>query len=290
VVLEPYLHTVVVGGTLLQHGLQGTRRSELLERLVGGELQIALAALENDVGQDFTRIETTAAAAGKGWTLNGRKAVVANGGIADLFVVSAQTPEGLSLFLVDRAAPGVSLRSYRSNDGQTAAELTLRDVTVTRADLVGEAGGALELLTLAADHASAAICAEVVGSSAYLVDTTCEYLKTREQYGAPLAKFQVLQHKLADMYVQVELARSMAHVATAALAKPAPQRMREVSAARLQSIRCARLVGRDAVQMHGGMGMSEELDVSAHFTRLTMSTLQFGDEAFHLARMATLAE
>jgi alkylation response protein AidB-like acyl-CoA dehydrogenase len=289
VLLEPYLHTVVVGGALLRHGLQGTRRAELLERLVGGELQLALAALENDVGQDFARIETTAAVDGEGWTLNGRKAVVANGAIADLFFVSARTREGLSLFLVNRAAPGVLLRTFRTNDGQTAAELTLRDVAVTRADLVGPAGAALDLLTLAADHASAAICAEVVGSSAYLVDTTCEYLKTREQYGAPLAKFQVLQHKLADMYVQVELARSMAHVAAAALAKPAHQRMREVSAARLQSIKCARLVGRDAVQMHGGMGMSEELDVSAHYKRLTMGTLQFGDEAFHLARMAALA-
>lgn len=290
VVLEPFLSTVIVGGLLLQQGLHGTRRSELLERMIGGELQLALAALENDVGQDFARIETQAKATAKGWTLRGRKAVVANGGIADKFFVSARTPEGLSLFLVDRTAPGVKVRSYRSNDGQTAAELTLDGIDVAREDLVGPAGGAADLLTLAADHASAAICAEVVGASAYLVETTCEYLKTREQYGAPLAKFQVLQHKLADMYVQVELARSMAHVAAAALAKPAPERMREVSAARVQAIKCARLAGREAVQMHGGMGMSEELDVSAHFKRLTLTTLQFGDEAFHLARMAALSE
>lgn len=289
-VLEPYLSTVVVGGVLLRHGLKGERRTELLEQMIGGELQLALAALENDVGQNFSRIATEAVATVAGWTLRGRKAVVANGGIADKFFVSAKTTEGLSLFLVDRKTPGVKLRSYRSNDGQTAAELTLDGVDVAKGDLVGELGGAHELLDLAADHASAAICAEVVGSSAYLVDTTCEYLKTREQYGAPLAKFQVLQHKLADMYVAVELARSMAHVAAAALDKPAPERMRDVSAARLQAIKCARLAGRDAVQMHGGMGMSEELDVSAHFKRLTMGTLQFGDEAFHLARMAALSD
>lgn len=199
-------------------------------------------------------------------------------------------PERLGLFLVDRSARGVKIRNYRSNDGMTAAELTLDGVEVAREDLVGGDGGAVDLLALAADHASAALCSEVVGSTAYLVETTCEYLKTREQYGAPLAKFQVLQHKLADMFVQVELARSMAHVAAAALAKPPRERMREVSAARLQAIKCARLVGRDAVQMHGGMGMSEELDVSAHFKRLTMTTLQFGDEAFHLARMAALSD
>jgi alkylation response protein AidB-like acyl-CoA dehydrogenase len=290
IVLEPYLWTVVVGGALLQHGLAGERRGQLLEQLVAGELQLAVAALEDDVGQNFSRIETQATANAQGWSLSGRKAVVPNGGIADKFFVSARTTDGLTLFLVDRDAPGVALRSYRTNDGQTAAELTLADVQVAREGLVGEPGGAVELLTLAADHGGAAVCAEVVGSAAYLVDTTCEYLKTREQYGAPLAKFQVLQHKLADMYVAVELARSMAHVAAAALGKPQAERMREVSAARLQAIRCARLVARDAVQMHGGMGMSEELDVSAHFKRLTLSTLQFGDEAFHLARMAALSD
>jgi alkylation response protein AidB-like acyl-CoA dehydrogenase len=274
-----------VGGVLLQQA----KRADLLERMVAGELQLALAALEGDVGQDFSRVETVAKASADGWTLSGRKAVVLNGAIADKFFVSANTADGLALFLVNRGAAGLAIRPYRTNDGQTAAELTLRNVAVTANDLVGSIGGAVDLLTLAADHASAAICAEVVGSSAYLVETTCEYLKTREQYGAPLAKFQVLQHKLADMYVQVELARSMAFVAVAALDKPAPQRMREISAARLQSIKCARLAGRDAVQMHGGMGMSQELDVSAHFQRLTLATLQFGDEAFHQARMATLS-
>lgn len=289
-VLEPYLQTVVVGGTLLQHGAQAACRGELLERMVAGELQLALAAAENDTGQDFSRIETAAVSAGKGWVLNGRKPVVLNGAIADKFFVSANTAQGLSLFLVGRESDGVTIRPYRTNDGHTAAELSLHEVSVADDALVGGAGGALDLLTLAADHASAALCAEVVGSSAYLVETTCEYLKTREQYGAPLARFQVLQHKLADMYVQVELSRSMAFVATAALAKPVPERMREVSAARLQSIQCARLAGRDAVQMHGGMGMSRELDVSAHFQRLCLTTLQFGDEAFHQARMAALSE
>jgi len=289
IVLEPYLSTVVVGGVLLQHGLQGQRRTEMLEQMVGGELQLSLAALENDVGHDFTRIATEASPIGEGWSLRGRKAVVANGGMADKFFVTANTPDGLRLFLVDRGAAGVQLRAFRGNDGQPAAELTLDGVTASREDRVG-GDEALALLQLAADHASAALCAEVVGSSAWLVETTSEYLKTREQYGAPLVQFQVLQHKLADMYVQLELTRSMAHFATAALAKPAPERMREVSAARLQAIKCARLVGRDAVQMHGGMGVSAELDVSAHFKRLTMTTLQFGDEAFHLARMAALSE
>lgn len=289
VVLEPYIWTAVVGGALLREGLTGQRRASLLADMVEGKLQLALAAHEDDVGQDFACVATEARPVEGGWTLRGRKPVVANGGIADLFFVSARTPDGVALFLVPRSAPGLRIRRFRSNDGQTAAELTLDAVAVQIEDLVGTPANATALLDLAADHGAAAVCAEVIGSCAYLVETTCDYLKTREQYGAPLAKFQVLQHKLADMYVAVELARSMAHVATAALAKPPQERMRDVSAARLQAIRCARLVGREAVQMHGGMGMSQELDVSAHFQRLTMSTLQFGDEASHLERMARLS-
>ncbi|WP_295374318.1 acyl-CoA dehydrogenase [uncultured Pseudacidovorax sp.] len=290
-VLEPYLQTVILGGALLRFGaLPEDRRSSLLERLVAGDLQLAVAALESDVGHDFERVRTKAVATPGGWALHGRKAVVANGALADAFFVSAATPGGLALFLVDRGAPGLTVRPYRSNDGQTAAELSFDAVAVRPHDVAAAPGKAASLLSLAADHASAAVCAEVVGSAAYLVEATCEYLKTREQYGAPLAKFQVLQHKLADMYVQVELARSMVHVAAAALAKPSGQRMREVSAARLQSIDCARLAGREAVQMHGGMGMSQELDISAHFQRLTMTTLQFGDRPFHLGRMAALSD
>lgn len=289
VVLEPYIWTVVVGGTLLREGFSGERRNTLLTGMVEGKLQLALAALEDDVGQDFSIVETQARRVGGGWTLHGRKSVVPNGGIADMFFVSARTQDGVALFLVPRSAPGLRVRKYRSNDGQTAAELRLDAVWVNGEDRLAYPQGAVALLELAADHGAAAVCAEVVGSCAWLVETTCDYLKTREQYGAPLAKFQVLQHKLADMYVAVELSRSMAHVATAALSKDPNERRREVSAARIQSIRCARLVGRDAVQMHGGMGMSQELDVSAHFQRLTMSTLQFGDEAFHLGRMARLS-
>ncbi len=291
VVLEPYIWTAVVGATLVRQGFVGERRMTLLKQLVSGDLHVSLAAFENDVGQGFSHISTKARPSSAGWSLTGRKAVVPNGGVADLFLVTAVSPEGLSLFAVRRDTPGLTTRVYRSNDGQTLAELALNGVGVGAEDRLSVPGAAtLDLLELAFDHGSAAVCAEVVGSCAWLVETTCTYLKTREQYGAPLAKFQVLQHKLADMYVAVELARSMAHVAAAALSKTPADRMREVSAARLQSIRCARLVGRDAVQMHGGMGMSQELDVSAHFQRLTMSTLQFGDEASHLSRMAYLSD
>jgi alkylation response protein AidB-like acyl-CoA dehydrogenase len=290
VVLEPYLWTAVVGATLLHRGLKSDHCAELLARLVGGDLQLALAAHENDVGGDFARISTMARAHARGWTLQGRKAVVPNGGVADIFLVTAKLANGIGVFLVPAGTPGVRVRRYSCNDGHNAAELMLEGVEVERGHVLCDGGDAQELLSLAADHGSAALCAEVVGSTAYLVETTCEYLKTREQFGAPLARFQVLQHRLADMYVAVELLRSMSHVATAALAKPAAARMREVSAARLHAIRTARLVGREAVQMHGGMGMSEELDVSAHFTRLMMTTQLLGDEPYHLARLASLSE
>ena len=298
IVLEPYLWTVIVGGTLLRFGAEGDRRDALLGSMIEGSLQLALAAHESDAGHDFTQIATVATPAsdGKGWTLDGRKAIVPNGGVADKFFVTAKLAGtgagtgGVSLFLIDRDAPGVSLRTFRLNDDSNAAELTLSNVAVARADLVGAEGDALALLELAADHGAAAVCAETVGSCAYLLDTTCEYLKTREQYGAPLAKLQVIQHRLADMYVAVELCRSRALMAADALDKPAAERMRAISAARVQAIRCAKLVGRDAVQLHGGMGMSEELDVSAHFKRLMTTPLFFGDEAFHLARFADSAE
>lgn len=289
-VLEPYLSTVVIGATLLQQGLSGPRRDAWLGRLVEGDLRVALAAQESDTGRDYTRIKTRAVPDKAGWRLDGYKPVVTGGGDADLFLVTASTAEGLGLFAVPREAPGLAVRRFLANDGQPAASLQLDAVAVDSDDRLGGDRDATELLERVADHAGAALCAEVVGSTAYLVEQTCAYLKTREQYGAPLANFQVLQHRLADLYVEVELTRSMSHLATAALDRPATQRMRDVSAARLQSIRCARLVGREAVQMHGGMGMSEELDVSSHFKRLAVSTLLYGDEAFHLARLAALSQ
>jgi alkylation response protein AidB-like acyl-CoA dehydrogenase len=295
-VLEPYLWTVIVGGNLLLHGLTGELRSQLFEQLIGGQLQLALASHEGDAGQDLARVTTVARPSGSAYVLSGGKPVVPNGALADKFFVSARTSggdaerRGVSLFLVDRYAPGVALANYRTNDGQTAAALTLHDVAVDAEALVGVAGEAVELMELALDHGSAAICAETVGSASYLLETTCTYLKTREQYGAPLARLQVLQHRMADMYVAVELARSMAQVAAVALGKEKRQRMRDISAAKVQAVRTARFVGREAVQLHGGMGMSEELDVSAHFKRLMLSALQFGDEAQHLARFSAISD
>jgi len=285
-VVEPFVWTIIMGGQLLRHGTSEDRRDTLIHRLIEGRLQLAWAVPEGDAGQDFTQVESKAMPLGSGWTLQGRKPVVCNGGVADMAFVTARLDEGIALFLIDAGTPGMAWRRFQCNDGSAAAELTLNDVQVAGASLIASGADALDLLELATDHGCAALCAEVVGSCAYLVQATSEYLKTREQYGAPLARFQVLQHRLADMYVAVELARSMAWVAAVALEQPAAQRRRDVSAARVQAIRCARLVGRDAVQLHGGMGMSEELDVSAHFKRLMLSTLLLGDETHHLRRMS----
>lgn len=284
-VVEPFVWTIVMGGQLLRHGALSGRRETLIQRLIEGQLHLAWAVPEGDAGQDFNRIESKATPLGAGWKLEGRKAVVCNGGVADMAFVTARLQDGIGLFLLDAGMPGLAWRRFQCNDGSAAAELTLHGVEVGRDSLIASGPDAIDLLDLASDHGCAALCAEVVGSCAYLVQTTSEYLKTREQYGAPLARFQVLQHRLADMYVAVELARSMAWVAACALEHPVGQRRRDVSSARVQAIRCARLVGREAVQLHGGMGMSEELDVSAHFKRLMLSTLLLGDETHHLRRM-----
>jgi alkylation response protein AidB-like acyl-CoA dehydrogenase len=293
---EPYVVNAIVGGSLLQEGLSGERRKGLIGKMIAGELQLALAAGGSHALRSPEDTSFTARRAGAGWVLDGRMPVVLNGARADQLLVAARTAggvgerDGVSLFLVDAQSSGLERRRHKMLDAHEAAEVMMEGVSVGSEAVLGRIDGAVPLLEAVLDRGAAAVCAEAVGSMSHLVKTTCEYTKTRQQYGAPLAKFQVLQHRMADMYIQTETARSMSYLASLSLDAPTPERMRSTSAAKAQVGRSGKFVGYHAVQLHGGMGVTEELDVSWHYIRLTTINQLFGDPSFHLKRFADVGE
>lgn len=282
-VLEPYLSTVVVAGGLVRDAGSAAQREAILPAVAGGGRMLALAHYEAGARYEVSRVGTAAVADGNGWKLSGAKAVVLGGGAADTLLVSANTGKGLSLFLVDAGAAGVAVRSYMTQDGGRAAEVRLDGVAVGPEALVGPEGGALPIIERAIDYGIAALCAEAVGIMAALDEATLDYLKTRRQFGQPIGRFQALQHRMAEMVIATEQARSMAMLAAvkADAADPA-ERRRALSAAKAYVGRQARFVGQQAVQLHGGMGVVDELNVSHYFKRLTMIDLTFGDADHHL--------
>jgi alkylation response protein AidB-like acyl-CoA dehydrogenase len=282
-VLEPYLSSVVVAGGLIRDAGSAAQKEALLPAIAGGELMLALAHYERGARYEVSRVDTAAKADGAGWQLSGAKGVVLGGGAADKLLVSANTGKGVSLFLVDNKAPGVSVRSYMTQDGGRAAEITLNNVAVGADALVGPEGGALPLVERALDYGIAALCAESVGIMAALDEATLEYLKTRKQFGQPIGRFQALQHRMVDMVIATEQARSMAMMAAVKADSPdAAERRRAISAAKAYIGQQARFVGQQAVQLHGGMGVVDELNVSHYFKRLTMIELTFGNTDHHL--------
>ena len=285
--LEPYVSTVVLCGGLIRDAGSAAQKEELLPAIAGGELMLALAHFEPGARYELDHVATTATAAGSGWQLNGAKAVVLGAPSADKLIVSARDDKGLSLFLVDAKARGVTLRAYPTQDGARAADLKLANVTVGADALIGTAGGALPIIERAIDYANAALCAEAVGIMSALNEVTLEYLKTRKQFGVPIGKFQALQHRMADMVIATEQARSMATLAAVRVdSADAAERSRSVAAAKAYVTQSARLVGQQAVQLHGGMGVVDELNVAHYFKRLTMIGLTFGDADYHLGRFS----
>ena len=282
-VLEPYLATVVVAGHLIRDAGSVALKEALLPSIAGGELMLALAHYERGARYEVSRVDTAAKADGGGWTLSGAKAVVLGGGAADKLLVSAGTGKGISLFLVDTKAAGVSVRSYMTQDGARAAEVRLDNVSVGADAIVGAQDGALPAIERALDYGIAALCAESVGIMAALDEATLEYLKTRKQFGQPIGRFQALQHRMVDMVIATEQARSMAMMAAVkADSTDAAERRRAISAAKAYIGQQARFVGQQAVQLHGGMGVVDELNVSHWFKRLTMINATFGDVDHHL--------
>lgn len=281
--LEPYLATVVMGAGLIARAGTAAQCAQFLPAVGAGERQLTLAHYEPGARYALDAVACEARRDGEGWVITGAKTYVLNGASADLLIVSARTAKGLSLFLVDRAAPGAQVRDYPMYDSQRAADVRFDAVRVGAGALLGDEGTAAVHVTATIDAAIAAVCAEAVGAMSVLLETTGQYLKTRKQFGVPIGSFQVLQHRMADMLLQTEAARSMALLAASRLADAAPgERRRVVSAAKVKVSEAARYVGQQAVQLHGGIGVTDELAISHYFRRLTMIEVAFGDVDYHL--------
>ncbi len=294
-VLEPYLASVVMGGGALMLGGRDEQKREWLPKLAEGQCMLALAYAEPQSRYDLHDVALTATKNGGGYVLNGQKGVVLHGGCADMLVVSARTSgerrdkAGITLFLVDAMAGGITRRDYPTVDGLRAAEIAFDNVAVGDDAVIGPVDEGLTLLETVADHATAALCAEAVGCMKVLHDDTNEYLKTRKQFGQPLSKFQVLQHRMVDMFMEYEQSRSMAYMATLNLEdEDANARKKSVSAAKVQIGNSGRFIGQESVQLHGGMGMTDELRVGHYFKRLTMIDIMFGNKDHHLRRYMAL--
>jgi len=283
IVVEPYLPTVVLGAGLVARAGSEAQKAELLPAVAAGECLLALAHYEAGGRYQLDGVATTARKDGGGYLLNGSKTVVVHGAAADRLLVSARSDTGISLFLVDAKAPGLTCKDYPSFDGQRAAELTLTNVRVAANARVGAEGAALPQIELALDHGIAALCAEAVGIMSALIEATVDYLKTRKQFGVPIGSFQALQHRAVEMYLHAEQARSMSYLAADKLASTdVAERRRALSAAKVLVGNAARYVGQQAIQLHGGIGVTDELIVGHYFKRLTMIGQLFGDADHHL--------
>jgi alkylation response protein AidB-like acyl-CoA dehydrogenase len=288
-VVEPYVDTAVVGAGLL-HRAGGARAVEVLERIVAGSAIVSLAATEAASGDHWQDVATTARRDGSDWVLTGSKILAIAAPYATHLLVTAATPEGPSLFLVDRAQPasGLELHAYRTVDDRRAADLVMRELRLPSDALLGPEGQAVDSLEAARDEGAAAVCAEAVGCMRKVLGDTVEYCKQRKQFGQPIGSFQALAHRMVDMHMELEQSVAAVYLAVLNLdAKPAT-RARAVSAAKATIGRAARFIGQNAVQLHGGMGMTEELAIGHYFKRLTAIQFEFGSTDHHVARYARL--
>ncbi len=284
----------MAGGAIGRAG-NAAQKAELLGAIGEGKLIAAAAFAEPGAGYDLGSVATTARQDGGEYVISGRKAVVVHGGQADTLVVSARTsgakddPDGVSLFVIDRSDAGVTVRDYRTIDGLRAADVTFDKVRVPASALLGERDAALPVIEAVADAATAALCAEAIGVMETVNRQTLDYLKERKQFGQPIGTFQALQHRAVDMFIHAEQSKSIAWLAvlmapvSGSVANDA-ERRRAVSAAKVHVGRSGRRIAQEAIQLHGGMGMSNELPAAHYAKRLTMIDFVLGDTAHHLAR------
>jgi alkylation response protein AidB-like acyl-CoA dehydrogenase len=293
-VVEPLLDNVGLAGRLVARAGSAAQRAALLPGLIDGTQRLAFASFEPGRRYELDPQLTTAQQAGAGWVLDGAKCMAVGAASAKHLIVSAHTAAGASLFVVDAAAAGVHINPSRTVDGLRTADLRFTSVQLGADALLGEDGSALPHIVEAVDFATALLCADAVGAMQSACDATLDYLKTRKQFGVPIASFQVLQHRMVEMVIVTEQARSMAILAASKVdeagdaAGDAAERQRAVSGAMVKIADAARQVSQESVQLHGGMGMSEEMKISHTFRRLTMAAQRFGDADHHLARYAAL--
>jgi pimeloyl-CoA dehydrogenase small subunit len=291
--LEPYLATVILGGGLLQHGGSEEQKAAYLPQVAAGDLRLALAHTERQSRYDLFDVGTTARRDGGSFILDGQKSVVLHGDSADKILVTARAAgsrrdrDGIGLFLVDAKAPGLSRRGYPTQDGQRAAEVTLEGVRIDAENVIGNPEGALPVIERVTDVAIAALAAEAIGAMDEMLKLTVDYLKTRRQFNTTIGSFQVLQHRSSEMFIAVEQGRSMAmFAAMMAQDQNVEERRKAISAAKVQIGRSGRFVGQQAVQLHGGVGMTMEYKVGHLFKRVTMIDTLFGDADHHLSKLA----
>lgn len=292
-VVEPYLATIVLGAEAVARAGSEAQKAAILPAVAEGGMLLALAHGEPDSRFDLHRVAATAARDGAGWRLSGHKAVALHADCADRLVVSARTAggaadrDGITLFLVDPGAGGVARRGYPTVDGLRAAEVILDRAP---AEALGPVGGGLAVVEAVVDRAMVLLAAEAVGAMDATVTLTRDYLKTREQFGRPLSSFQVLQHRMVDMLQAQRFAHALCYRAAGAMdATEGMERSRAAAAIKAEAGRAARRIGQEAIQLHGGMGMTDDMAVGHYFKRMTMIDMQFGNAAHHLRRFAALS-
>jgi len=289
-VVEPYLQTVVIGGGFLKHG-KPAGADDLIGKVIAGEAIIAFAHAEPQGRYNWADLKTTAKKDGSGYVLNGHKAVVIGAPYATHLIVTARTgggqreAQGVSVFIVEKSAKGVTTRDYPTVDGFRASEVYFENVAVGADALIGPEGQSLPLVEQVIDEAVAATCAEACGVLRRLHEGTLDYTKQRKQFGQPISSFQVLQHRMVDMFIQLEQSISMTYMATIKLEDPAEERAKAVSAAKVQIGKACKFVGQNAIQLHGGMGMTDEMAIGHYFKRATMIEGAFGSTDHYLADM-----
>ena len=290
--VEPYLANTILAGGALRRAASAAQKEQWLLPIIAGESQAALAHIEPQSRYDLAAVATTATEDGDSYVLSGSKGVVLNGGNADVLIVSARVAgeptdaEGISLFAVPADSDGVSRTAYPTVDGHQAAELALADVRVPAGNLLGESGAAYTALEAVMDDATLAICAEAVGIMQIMTEKTIEYSKSRVQFGVPIGSFQALQHRMVDMLTACEQSYSLLLWATMMAAEGDADARRAISSIKYQVGTAGKKVGQEAVQIHGGMGVTWELDIAHYFKRLTAIGQMFGNADFHLDRLA----
>lgn len=291
-VVEPYLANVVLTGGILRRTASDTQKADWLQSMIAGELQTAVAFVERQARYEISNVGSTATKDADAWVLNGAKGYVQNGANAELLIVPARTSgeqsdrDGITLFGVAADSDGVSIRGYETVDGQRAAEISLNNVGVSADRVIGDVGGGYAALAGAVSDATLAVCAEAVGIMTALTEKTIEYTKNRVQFGVPISSFQALQHRMVEMYTACEQSRSLMMWAAMTAADNSEDSARAIHSLKYQIGVAGKRVGEEAIQMHGGMGVTWDLDVAHYFKRLTAINILFGNADWHLGQLA----
>ena len=293
-VVEPFLETIIMSGGLIDEHGSDQQKSSILEPAIAGQLHLALAYAEPQSRFNLSDVVTEAKSDGDNFILNRYKSVVMNGPSANKIIISARTSgtqleeNGITLFIVDGDSEGLNKTNYKTVDGRRASDLTIENVSVSKDDIIGQIDAGFDILDSSIDRAILAISAEAVGAMEVLYKTTVEYTKTREQFGTSIGKFQVLQHRMVDMFMEYEQCKSLLYMATMKHEEGSADAKKAISGLKYQVGKAGRFIGQQAVQLHGGMGVTDELNVGHYFKRLTTVGTIFGNSDYHLKKYTSL--